>query len=132
MALNMGRGPGLPDYKQGQKGGMTTHTITTAQMPAHDHQMPAHNHKLRATTAAANTFVPGSAKLLGQTIPTTEIYATPGPLVTLDDTAPNQAITEAGAGPTSKTGGNTAYNTMNPYQVIEMCIALQGLYPSRN
>ncbi len=132
VALNMGQGPGLPNYREGVKGGTYTHTITTAQMPAHSHQMPAHNHKLRGTTAAADAFIPASNKLLAKTGFSDELYATPGTTASFYDTAPNQAISEHAAGPTSNTGGNQALNNMPPYQVIEMCIALQGLYPSRN
>ncbi len=131
-AINMGQGPGLPDYRQGVRGGTTNTTLTTAQMPAHNHQMPAHNHQLRVTSAASTAFIPASTHLLGRTKSGNEIYATPGTLVALDDTSPNQAISEHAAGPTANTGGGTAVNNLSPYQVIEVCIALQGLYPSRN
>lgn len=130
VALNMGQGPGLPNYREGQKGGTTTHTLTTAQMPAHSHQIPAHNHKLRAANVRADTKIPGSTKLLAQA--GSDIYGPPGTLVSLHDTAPNQAISVQAAEPTSNTGSGQAFNIMPAYQVIEMCIALQGLYPSRN
>ena len=129
-AINMGQGPGLPNYREGVRGGTTTTTMTTAQMPAHNHQIGTHNHKLRATTADSDTRTPGTTKLLAR--PTAFLYATPGALVTLDDTAPNQAIGEAVGGVSSNTGGGTAFNNLPPYLVIEMCIALQGIYTSRN
>lgn len=44
-------------------------------------------------------------------------YATPAPM------APN-AITHV--------GGGQAHNNMQPYLALNFCIALQGLFPSRN
>ena len=132
-AINMGQGPGLPDYRQGVRGGTTNTTLTTAQMPAHNHQMPAHNHQFRVTATMGTTDRPSSTMLLARASGNINIYATPGTvLVPLDDTSPNQAISELAAGPTANTGGGTAVNNLSPYQVIEVCIALQGIYPSRN
>jgi len=131
-ALNFGRGPGLSDFRQGVRGGTEINTLTTAQMPAHSHQIPAHNHQLRATTATADTVSPSSTKLLATAARGADIYAAPGTTVSLHDTAPSKAISEHAAGPTSNTGTGTPVNNLPPYLVIEMCIALQGLYPSRN
>ncbi len=104
--------------------------MTTAQMPSHNHTIGTHNHKLRATTAVADDTFPGSTKVLGR--PGANLYATPGALVTLENTAGKQAIIPLAAGPVSTTGSGQVVNNMQPYLVIEMCIALQGLYPSRN
>ncbi len=106
--------------------------MTTAQMPAHNHQGPLHNHELRATTQPADSLSPASTRVLARTA-TVDIYATAGrPMVSMSNTAPNQAITEAGAGPVSETGSGTAFNNLPPYLVIETCIALVGIFPSRN
>ena len=131
-AINRGKGPGLQDYREGAKGGTETNTITTAQLPAHSHQMPAHNHQLRVTSVTGTTERPSSTLLLARSS-SGNIYATPGTVVlTLYDTSPNQAISEHAAGPTANTGSGTTVNNLSPYQVIEVCIALQGIYPSRN
>ena len=129
-ALHFGQGPGLRNYRQGVRGGTETTTMTTAQMPAHNHTIGTHNHKLRATNVRADTGTPGSTKLLAGAA--SNIYATPGTLVNLDDTAPNQAISEAVGAPSSNTGGGQAFNNLPPFLVIEMSIALQGIFPSRN
>ncbi len=115
VALNMGQGPGLPNYREGVKGGTYTHTITTAQMPSH-------RHTVQASSSVGSTNNPSNAYMAlaqDQNRNAVAVYGT-----TKNVTMNADAI--------GLTGSGTAYNTMNPYQVIEMCIALQGLYPSRN
>ncbi len=129
-ALHFGQGPGLRNYRQGVRGGSETTTMTTAQMPSHNHTIGTHNHKLRATTAVADSRGPATTKLLGAAA--ANIYATPRTLVDLSDTAPNQAISEAVGAPSSDTGGNQPLNNLPPFLVIEVSIALQGIFPSRN
>ncbi len=132
MALNFGQGPGLPNFRQGVRGGTTTNTLTTAQLPAHSHLGPVHNHQLRATTSPADSLSPASTRVLARTA-TVDIYARAGTnMVSMADVAPGEAITEAGGGATSNTGTGNPVNNLPPYQVIEVCIALQGIYPSRN
>ena len=131
VTVHYGTGPGLDPVTWGQKSGTNNVQLATANLPAHNHQMPAHNHQLRATTAEATDTAPGSANLLGRPI-ATKIYATPGKMVSLDDTAPQRAISDDGAGPVSNTGSGTAFKVVPPFLGLEVCIALVGIYPSRN
>jgi len=49
------------------------------------------------------------------------LYAAPtGPLVTLDPST------------VTNVGGSQPHNNMMPYLVLNFCIALQGIFPSRN
>ena len=34
--------------------------------------------------------------------------------------------------PTTTTGGSQPHNNMQPYLVLNYCIAVEGIYPSRN
>ena len=34
--------------------------------------------------------------------------------------------------PTTTTGGSQPHNNMQPYLVLNYCIAIEGIYPSRN
>ena len=147
VALNQGQGPGLTNRWIGVRGGAEEWTLQTKQLPAHNHtipahnhQIPAHNHQLRATSQAANSPAPATTKLLG--VAAQNIYAPPtgSTLIPLDNAANVQAISVQAAGPTSNTtsgptantGGGEAYTDMQPFQVINICIALVGMYPSRN
>lgn len=97
----------------GQSGGASSHTLTPAEMPAH-------SHAVQATTAAA---------------PTTAI----GPENALPATAAHQpyrsgAVTSVPmkAGLVQNTGGGQPHSNMQPYLVVNFCVALQGIFPSRN
>ena len=41
-------------------------------------------------------------------------------------------LTDPVAGTVLNTGGSQAHDNMQPYLAVNFCIALQGLFPSRN
>jgi len=96
-------------HRQGQKGGENTHTLNVGEMPQH-------NHANIATTETANKPTPGN-NLLAKT--SNNIYAT----------ATNELES---AGVMNNTGGSQAHENMQPYCAVNFCIALRGLFPSRN
>ncbi len=106
-----GNGPGLSGIQWGEKGGTETHTLTTAQMPAHNHDV-----KVGVNTAIGDEATP-TAVLAG----TANGYA--------EDATPGSVL---GGVSESNVGGGQSYNTRNPYLGINVCIALQGIFPSRN
>jgi len=91
----------------GEKGGETAHTVSQSEMPAHSHA-PA------ANTAAA-TVGPLS----------NNYWSATGAYAASADSSMN--ATEIGP-----TGGSQAHNNMQPYLVINIIIALQGIFPSQN
>jgi microcystin-dependent protein len=100
----------------GQAGGQEAHTISIAEMPTHMHQMNA----LAGTGGAQNVNVP------------TGNY--------LNNSAPNE-LYNSGAGAQlvamnpatiSNTGASQAHENRQPFLVLNFCIALQGIFPSRN
>lgn len=99
----------------GQKGGEETHTLSAAEMPQH-------RHPFEATNDAATSGVPGGNVLATPSASIGLIYSEPS--ATLD------AKLNTGAIP--NTGGGQAHNNMQPTLVVSFCIALQGLFPSRN
>jgi microcystin-dependent protein len=82
-------------------------------------QMPTHTHFLQATTTDANVKQVTN-NILARSVLTP--YAQPG--AGNLQTFPPDAVTNF--------GGSQPHNNMMPYLVLNFCIALQGIFPSRN
>ena len=114
VPLHYGQGPGLTNKKQGDKGGAESHALKIGEMPQHQHA-------LHASTADADKKGP-TGNLLGNQTRKNKIYA-PG---AADSLTP---LHKAAVGPA---GNSQPHNNMQPFLTIRFCIALQGLFPSRN
>lgn len=113
--VGTGQGPGLSNLALGETAGAETVTLTQAQLPAHTHTAT-----LRATNTEGSKAKPGGnvlAKLTG-----TKQY---GPEPAAVDMAPTSISVGV-------TGGNQPINTRPPSLGMYYCIALQGIFPSRN
>ncbi|MGJ4928684.1 phage tail protein [Bradyrhizobium sp. HKCCYLS2038] len=116
----LGSTGGSGQYPAGMVSGETSVTLTTAQMPTHNHQIQASSNNGAGRGASA----------------TNNLFATN----TLPPDNPTQIFTTAGTNqvPLSlstnivDTGGGQPHNNMQPYLVINYLIALNGVYPSRN
>ena len=100
----------------GQVGGQEAHTLTVAEIPTHGHTL----------TPALNAVTGGSANAT-QTNPVGNFWANSGKTC-YTTAAPNSAM---GAGTVSATGAQP-HNNMSPFLTLNFCIALQGIFPSRN
>ena len=100
-------------FTQGQSGGASTHTLVSAEMPVHAHGIAATTSTAAASAIGPENALPASAAH--------EPYRSGS--VTL---APMKA------GLVQNTGGSQAHSNMQPYLVVNFCIALQGIFPSRN
>ncbi|NOT62859.1 MAG: phage tail protein [Acidobacteria bacterium] len=109
VALHFGQGPGLSNYTQGERAGEENHTLIVGEIPAH-------NHLVNANTANGTIKSPAN-NYLAQ-----------------DSSSPylNTANTTMNPGVIAPTGGNQPHNNRQPYLVINFCIALEGIFPSRN
>jgi microcystin-dependent protein len=98
----------------GQTGGEQAHTITQSEMPQHVHI-------LNGSSAAADAAVPGG-NLMGVVDNTTfgNAYAAPSNLVAMNPLT------------VGNVGGSQPHPNMQPYIALNICIALQGIFPSRN
>jgi len=105
-ALHFGNG-----FNLGQNGGEYAHTLT-------QNEMPQHTHALQANSAAATTIIPGNTVVFARR--QAEIYHAPSNLVAM---APASV---------SNLGGSQPHENTPPYLTINFCIALQGIFPSRN
>ncbi|MFC4214700.1 phage tail protein [Pseudophaeobacter arcticus] len=101
-------------HSLGQKSGQETHTLTVTEMPAH-------NHGIKAAQSPASTDNPTGA-VFAQEVQPDFVYR--------DFAAPS--ATPLRSGTLTNAGGSQAHNNMQPYITLNFCIALQGLFPSRN
>ncbi len=111
VPVQQGAGPGLSQYRIGSSGGAETVTLNTNQLPPHSHPLMAHE-------AAGN-----------QVGPTGHVLAGGGRNANYSDQIPDTMLNDASVG---ATGGNQGHINMQPYLVINFCVALVGLFPSRN
>jgi microcystin-dependent protein len=102
VAMHSGAG-----YILGQTGGEQSHTVSV-------NEMPQHNHLVGGSGANANSSGPGvPAAVAG-------LYGPASNLVTLDPSS------------LSKQGSSQPHPNLMPSLVLNFCIALTGIFPSRN
>lgn len=97
-------------HREGQKSGEETHTLSANEMPQHAHIAQATNNPSVGDDPTNRVLGQGSSN----------IYAA------------HSANATMGAGMISNVGGGQAHENMQPYLAVNFCIALQGLFPSRN
>ena len=110
-SLHEGNGPGLTPRTIGAKSGAERVTLTAQQIPQHTHHAKVNN-------AAGNSSDPTGRAPANTTALGVQIY--------------NATVNQNGAVTDGGTGGGQGHENMQPYLVINWCIALQGLFPSRN
>jgi microcystin-dependent protein len=109
LAISSGAGPGLANYQLGQASGTELVTLIQSEMPQHNHLVYATNGDSTAKTPAGN-FPGGTAS---------PVYA-----ATPNGTMNPQMVGVAGSG--------LPHENMQPYLVLNYCIAMSGIFPSRN
>jgi microcystin-dependent protein len=93
----------------GERSGEEAHTLIQSEMPQHVHL-------LQGSRLDANQPGPSNAMLAGAN----NAYADPNSLTTL---APSSV---------TNVGGSQAHENRPPFLTLNWCIALQGIFPSRN
>ena len=110
VGIHQGQGAGLSPYTIGQVSGTENVTLTQNQMPQHGHGVVANDSAATATRPAG--AVPART--------TTSTHAA-GP----DGTAMN-------AGMIGTSGASLPFSIIQPFLCVNFCIALFGIFPSRN
>jgi microcystin-dependent protein len=104
VPIHMGNG-----FVLGERGGEQTHTLSISEVPTH-------THVASGTSDSGDTVIPGG-NLLGAAA---DLY---GPATNLTPLAPASL---------ANAGGSQPHENMQPYLVLNFCIALQGIFPSQN
>ena len=96
-------------FVMGQAGGETAHTLNLSEMPAHTHIPVGSSNNASVTSPAGNLWAVQSG-------------------------SGYSPISNANMNPASITnvGGSQPHDNMSPYLVLNFCIALSGVFPSRN
>lgn len=102
-------------HSLGQKSGAETVTLTAAEIAAH-------THTAKASSSPANQNPP-TGHVLAQAEP-------PGDWLYHDGGSGTKTAVRSGT--VTNAGGGQAHDNMQPYLTLAFCIALQGLFPSRN
>jgi microcystin-dependent protein len=96
-------------YVLGQTGGEESHTLSL-------NELPNHTHMLNANKSAGNAVL-GSGNL--PAAPAEKAY----------NATPTVSLSSASI---ASLGGNQPHSNQQPFLVVTFCIALQGVFPSRN
>jgi len=115
VANHWGQGPGLQNYDLGQISGTQTVTMLASNVPLHIHTLIASNQGPSVASPAGAALAPG-----GSIGGVTALQYGPNAGTTMN---PN-AIAPA--------GGSQPIPILQPYTVLQYCIALQGIFPTRN
>jgi microcystin-dependent protein len=127
VPLGFGPSPGAA-YVLGQNSGAEAVTLGVPTLPQHVHPIDAS--ALTGTVRCGNTAANQRSPVGG--VPAIE---TAGVTATYSSMAPDanmRAGTLSVATTSATTGGGQAHSNMQPYLVLNYCIALQGVFPSRN
>lgn len=115
LPMHQGAGPGLTPRDLGETGG--SYNVTLLQS-----EMPAHTHSVNASSAPASSTEPGG-NVLARSSDGLTAYNSTG-------TTTNAQVLDASV--VTVTGGSQPHSNMMPSLTLNFCIALQGVFPSRN
>ncbi|MCU0421993.1 MAG: tail fiber protein [Bacteroidia bacterium] len=123
------------NYVLGQMSGSEMVTLTTAQMPGHNHQTSVAGPTLKVSVNNANgdTAIPTN----GSSIAAANVPGrTPTPASGFNAATPDIALNSGSLifGPTAYgiSGGSVPHNNLQPYLGLNYIICQYGIYPSRN
>ena len=118
VSIGDGQGPGLSNYAIGQTVGTEGVVLIPAQLPSHTHAVAAISQPGSTNVPAGNAFLSALGGQAGSAAFQVPAYAPPG-----DQTQLN-------ANTITMTGGGQPHSNLQPYQAVNYCIALYGVFPS--
>ena len=110
--MHAGQGPGISqNYQIGEMAGVESVTLTTSQIPIHNHSVVA------------------SVDLANSSDPTNQIYAQSTQILVYTQDVASKFFNPNDLSPA---GGSQPHENMQPYLVITFIISLFGIFPSQN
>jgi microcystin-dependent protein len=94
----------------GEQGGEVAHTLSIAEIPTHTHLVNANSGDGTVGAGAGNAYAKGLSNVYG----------------------PPQSLTAMSPDAVTNVGGSQAHQNTMPFLTLSFCIALQGIFPSRN
>jgi len=110
VPVSAGDGPGLPSYKQGQKGGVADTVLATANLPA------------------ASILIGASDDDASSTEGDNMVLAIPADDKAIYTSTPTDAL----ASGSIRGAANQAFSNMSPAIALNYIICLEGVFPSRS
>jgi microcystin-dependent protein len=120
VPIGAGQGPGLSSYTLGEEAGVENVSLLSSELPGH-------NHTLFATTDVGATATASGNQLATPQVGSPHTGFTKGNVYS--STAPNTSLAGTAL---SLTGAGLPHNNLQPYLVLQYCVALQGIFPARN
>ncbi len=126
VAIGQGQGPGLSNRQLSQVGGQERVVLTPQEMPSHSHDV---THSLKVDLKCSDSSGKNTSPV-DAAIAEAENNA-------FNDDGPNQdmksgSVTLEGDITAQNSGGNQPHDNMQPFLVINYCIALDGIFPPRS
>lgn len=123
IPMGQGNGPGRTPRSLGQLVGEDNHTLSANETPPHTHDVAV----ISNVGTATNTQIPGPTVALAKTAGV-DTSNNPITLNVYGGTQPNVSLAPSAIG----NAGGQPHSNMMPSLGVNFCIALQGIFPSRN
>jgi microcystin-dependent protein len=130
VPIGFGQGPGLSNFTLGEVSGVETVTLTVNELPIHTHVITLSNLAATANvkSGAGNRQTPVGNIPAIEAAGVTAVYSN----AAADATMAPGAISVTGTATASSAGSNQPFSIRQPYLTMNYCIALEGIFPSRN
>jgi len=128
VPIGMGQGPGLSSRIIGEQAGKENQALAVSNLPVHTHSIDMSNvaASVACKAGAGNSRSPVGNILAGEAGGVTRTYTSAAA-----DAAMGGTLAPATIAPTGAAGTTGAHENMQPFLVMNYCIAVSGVFPSQ-